>query len=110
MFAPKLAAVSTAAARFEKLFVFASTSEVYAGSLEHFGLPIPTPETAPLGLPDLGRPRTTYMLSKIYGEALCRHAGLPFTILRPHNLYGPRMGMAHVIPELHARATHIQAA
>ena len=86
-------------------FVFASTSEVYAGALEHFGLAIPTPETAPLGLPDLARPRTSYMLSKIYGEALCRHAGLPFTILRPHNVYGPRMGMAHVIPELLARAT-----
>lgn len=86
-------------------FVFASTSEVYSGALEHFGLPIPTPETAPLGLPDLARPRTSYVLSKIYGEALCRHAGLPFTIVRPHNVYGPRMGMAHVIPELLARAT-----
>ena len=25
---------------------------------------------------------------------------LPFTILRPHNFYGPRMGQSHVIPEL----------
>ena len=25
---------------------------------------------------------------------------IPFTIFRPHNIYGPRMGMAHVIPEL----------
>ena len=24
----------------------------------------------------------------------------PFTIFRPHNIYGPRMGMRHVIPEL----------
>jgi nucleoside-diphosphate-sugar epimerase len=86
-------------------FVFASTSEVYAGTLEHGELPIPTPETATLTLPDLARPRSSYMLSKIYGEALCRHAGIPFTILRPHNVYGPRMGMAHVIPELLARAT-----
>jgi len=44
------------------------------------------------------------MLSKIYGEALCRQAGAPFTIVRPHNLYGPRMGMQHVIPELLGRA------
>lgn len=85
-------------------FVFSSTSEVYAGTLEAFGLPIPTPETTPLAVTDLDRPRTTYMLSKLYGEALCQHAGVPFTILRPHNVYGPRMGMAHVVPELLRRA------
>jgi nucleoside-diphosphate-sugar epimerase len=85
-------------------FVFPSTSEVYAGTLQHFGIPIPTPETTPLTVPDLGQPRTSYLLSKIYGEALCHHAELPFTIIRPHNVYGPRMGMAHVVPELLARA------
>lgn len=87
-------------------FVFPSTSEVYAGTLESFGMKIPTPEDTPLTVADLGRPRTSYMLSKIYGEALCRHSGLPFTIVRPHNVYGPRMGMAHVIPELLDRAHH----
>jgi len=80
--------------------VFASTSEVYAGALANFTLPLPTPESAPLAVTDLSHPRTSYMLSKMYGEALCRHSGLPFTILRPHNIYGPRMGMAHVVPEL----------
>ena len=84
--------------------VFASTSEVYAGTLERYGLPFPTPESTPLTLPDLDRPRTAYMLSKIYGEMLCRHAGIPFTIVRPHNVYGPRMGLAHVVPELLQRA------
>jgi len=39
------------------------------------------------------------MLSKIYGEALLHQAGIPFTIIRPHNVYGPRMGLSHVIPE-----------
>ena len=39
------------------------------------------------------------MISKIYGEAMCHQSGLPFTIFRPHNIYGPRMGMAHVIPQ-----------
>jgi UDP-glucuronate decarboxylase len=85
-------------------FLFASTSEVYAGSLEHGALAFPTPEAAVLSLPDLSRPRTSYMLSKIYGEAMCRQAGVPVTIIRPHNIYGPRMGMAHVIPELLNRA------
>jgi UDP-glucose 4-epimerase len=87
-----------------KRFLFASTSEVYAGTLEHFTLPLPTPETTPLAIPALDHPRTSYMLSKIYGEAMCHAAGLPFTILRPHNVYGPRMGLAHVIPELLKRA------
>jgi nucleoside-diphosphate-sugar epimerase len=31
-------------------FVFASTSEVYAGTLQHFGLPFPTPENTPIAL------------------------------------------------------------
>ena len=85
-------------------FVFPSTSEVYAGTLAAFGMAVPTPESTPLAIDDPGRPRTAYMLSKIYGEALCRSAGVPFTIVRPHNVYGPRMGMAHVVPELLARA------
>jgi nucleoside-diphosphate-sugar epimerase len=89
---------------FLQRFVYPSTSEIYAGTLEHFDLPIPTPEATPLTVTDLGRPRTAYMLSKIHGEAMCRNAGVPFTIVRPHNVYGPRMGAAHVIPELLARA------
>jgi UDP-glucose 4-epimerase len=87
-----------------KRFLFASTSEVYAGTLERFTLPLPTPETTPLAISALDHPRTSYMLSKIYGEAMCHAAGLPFTIFRPHNVYGPRMGLAHVIPELLERA------
>lgn len=85
-------------------FVFASTSEVHAGTQAQFDLPVPTPEGAPVALPDLARSRSTYLLSKVYGEALCHHAGLPFTIIRPYNIYGPRMGMAHVVPELLQRA------
>lgn len=81
-------------------FVFPSTSEVYVGTQQFFELPIPSPETTPLTVSALDRPRTSYMLSKIYGEALCHHSGLPFTIVRPHNFYGPRMGLAHVIPQV----------
>ena len=79
--------------------LFASTSEVYSGTLENFGMQIPTPENTPLTINCLERKRTTYMLSKIYGEAMCIQSGLPYTIFRPHNIYGPRMGMSHVIPE-----------
>lgn len=84
--------------------LFASTSEVYAGTLNYYGLDFPTNETTPLTVSDLRHPRTSYMLSKIYGEALLRQSGVPFTIFRPHNFYGPRMGMSHVIPELLRKA------
>ena len=85
-------------------FLFTSTSEVYAGTLEAGLLPVPTPEDVPIVVPPRERPRTSYMLSKLYGEALCLASGLPVTIVRPHNFFGPRMGMAHVIPELLSRA------
>lgn len=87
-----------------KKFLFASTSEVMAGSLIHMNLTIPTPESFPLALTELSSARTSYMLSKIYGEAMCVHSKLPSVIIRPHNIYGPRMGMSHVIPELLKKA------
>lgn len=87
-----------------KRFVFASTSEVYAGTLKYYGLDIPTKEDTPLTINELEHPRTSYMLSKIYGEALLHQSDLPYTIVRPHNFYGPRMGMSHVIPELLRKA------
>jgi len=89
--------------------VFPSTSEVYAGTQQVFGIEFPTRETTPLTVGDFRQPRTSYMLSKIYGEALCHQAGIPFSIVRPHNVYGPRMGMAHVVPELLERAHYSMA-
>lgn len=91
-----------------KRFIFASTSEIYAGTLQYYEMEIPTPENTPLTITDMDKPRTSYMLSKIYGEALVRQSGLPYTIIRPHNFYGPRMGMAHVIPELLKKADSLQ--
>ena len=58
-------------------FVFASTSEVYAGTLKYHGLQFPTTEDTPLTVSDLRHPRTSYMLSKIYGEALLRQSTIP---------------------------------
>jgi UDP-glucuronate decarboxylase len=103
-----LSAVINASRRQQMLrrLLFASTSEVYSGTLQRYGLAFPTPETTPLTLPDLNEPRTSYLLSKIYGESMCLLSGLPVTVLRPHNFYGPRMGMSHVIPELLSRAFH----
>ena len=85
-------------------FIFSSTSEVYAGSLEKNLLEIPTKEDSIIVLSDSKKPRTSYMLSKIYGEAMCIHSDVPYLIIRPHNIYGPRMGMAHVVPQLIEKA------
>lgn len=91
--------------KLSRLF-FSSTSEVYAGTLKNFNLDIPTPENTALSLTELSHPRTSYMLSKIYGEAMSHQSKLPVTIFRPHNLYGPRMGMSHVIPEQLNKSHH----
>lgn len=78
--------------------VFSSSSEVY-------GLPteFPTPETAPLVVPDPTNPRWSYGVSKIAGELVvvnaARRHGFEHTILRYHNVYGPGMGWDHVIPQ-----------
>ena len=73
---------------------------MYAGSLKNKLLNFPTNEDNILSLYNLNNERGTYMLSKIYGEALCHFYKVPYTILRPHNIYGERMGISHVIPEL----------
>ena len=89
-----------------KRLIFTSSSEIYAGTLKKFGLKFPTPEETTLTLNKLDDQRSTYMMSKIYGEAMCHHSKIPFTIIRPHNIYGPRMGRSHVIPELFIKAQH----
>lgn len=84
--------------------IFSSTSEVYAGTLQYYGLVFPTKEDTPLTITNLDEARSSYMLSKIYGESMCINSMLPITIIRPHNFYGPRMGLSHVIPELMKKA------
>jgi UDP-glucuronate decarboxylase len=91
----------------ETLF-FSSTSEVYAGSVALGLAAVPTPEDVPLAVADAGAPRAAYAVSKIQGEAAVLQAGrargLRCVIGRYHNVYGPRMGADHVIPELALRA------
>ena len=87
-----------------KKILFSSTSEIYAGTLKNYGIDVPTNEEVKLTLDDITSPRTTYMLSKMYGESIFFNYGgkynIPFTIVRYHNVYGPRMGFIHVIPEM----------
>ena len=81
-------------------FIFFSTSEVYAETLKKKLIIFPTPETSKILIDENYGIRSTYMLSKLYGEYITYFSKLPITIFRPHNFYGPRMGMSHVIPEL----------
>src|ERR671934_267969 len=82
----------------------ASSTRTSCGGLA----PVPTGEDVPLVIEDAGAPRAAYAISKIAGEAAVRHAGrargLRWVIGRFHNVYGPRMGADHVIPELSLRA------
>ncbi len=91
----------------QKLF-FASTSETYAGGVTRGVVPVPTPEDVPLLVEDIAAPRFAYGVSKMLGEAAVVHSarakGFPAVIGRFHNVYGPRMGADHVIPELCLRA------
>lgn len=92
----------------QKVF-FSSTSEIYAGTLYHYDIPIPTPEDVNLTLLDVSSQRTSYMLSKMYGESIFFNYGqkydIPFTIVRYHNVYGPRMGFMHIVPEMFVKIT-----
>jgi nucleoside-diphosphate-sugar epimerase len=83
-------------------FVHVSSSTVFERA-EQF----PTREEH---LADCPVPRSAYGFSKLTGEVYCRAAhdehGLPYTICRPFNAYGPgelpadEPGIAHLVPDL----------
>jgi nucleoside-diphosphate-sugar epimerase len=87
-------------------FVYVSSSMVFERA-ELF----PTPEDY---LPQCPVPLSAYGYSKLTGEVYCRAAheehGLPFTICRPFNAYGPgempdaEPGIAHAVPDLIKKA------
>ncbi len=90
-----------------KNIAFSSSSEVYAGTISRYHEQIPTPETVPLCIDDIFNPRFSYGGSKIIGELLMINYTKKFDmtckIIRYHNIYGPRMGYEHVIPEFCTR-------
>ena len=81
---------------FQEAARIGATHVVYLSSAEVYGQPtresIPTPEDY-VGGPDLGDVRSIYAESKrmaeVLGAALSRETGIPFTAVRPWNLYGP---------------------
>ena len=88
--------------------IFSSSSEIYSGAgIAGFDLPLPTPEDVPAVIPDLSNPRFSYALTKMWGEAYAKYLASSkniFTIsVRFHNIYGPKMGYSHAIPQIISR-------
>jgi len=85
-------------------YVYFGSSESYAGGLDLGLIKLPTIEKVPLVVPDIENVRWSYGASKTLGEiaTISNHEQhkLNFLIVRLHNIYGPRMGIKHVIPDL----------
>ena len=87
-------------------FVYVSSSMVFERATQY-----PTTEEH---VWEVAMPRSAYGFSKLTGEVWCRAAhdehGLPFTICRPFNAYGPgempddEPGIAHAVPDLIRKA------
>lgn len=90
-----------------KRFVYTSTSEVYASLVDGNPELCPTPEDVSVGFRDLLNSRWSYGGAKLAGEIALLSAnkqmGIPFSIIRYHNVYGPNMGLDHVIPDFISR-------
>lgn len=79
-----------------------STSEVADGAAAAGVAELPAREDVPFVLARPHSPRSSYALSKLVGEQLLLFAGgggPRVRIGRYYNVYGPRMGNAHVIPQ-----------
>jgi nucleoside-diphosphate-sugar epimerase len=84
-------------------FILAGTPESYASTIDAGYASIPTPESVLLSISSSLEPRWSYAAGKIFAEVLVSNAnkqfGLNFLIVRFHNIYGPRMGPFHLIPD-----------
>jgi len=87
--------------------IFSSSSEVYAGSLKNGIGSIPTKEDIPLCIDDISNVRWSYGASKLLSEnaffSYNKNYEIKFSIIRFHNIYGPRMGYKHVMPQFMER-------
>jgi UDP-glucuronate decarboxylase len=83
-----------------------STSEVADGAGRTGLASFPMAEAVPFVLPDPRLPRASYALSKVVMETMFAQRSDEFQVRigRYHNIYGPRMGADHVIPQFIARA------
>ena len=82
-----------------KIILF-STSEVYSSLIKKNKVKFPIKEENDILIENKIISRDSYYLSKIFNEKLVQLSKSYYLIIRPHNIYGPRMGYSHVIPEL----------
>jgi len=80
-------------------FIFFCTSEVYNPQIK-VNKSAFLKEDTKIFLNEKTIDRDSYFISKIFGEKVCEFSNLDVISLRPHNIYGPRMGYSHVIPEM----------
>lgn len=85
------------------LFMYTGTPESYAGATDYFDYKLPTDEACPLVVPDVKNIRWSYANSKALGEQAVIASGLPYQIIVPNNIYGPRQ-KNHFVDEFIARA------
>ena len=87
--------------------LYASSSEVYAGAIKLGIGTVPTDEGVPICIDDISNVRWSYGISKALAEsalfAYSSRYSLRFSIIRYHNIFGPRMGLDHVIPQFSMR-------
>ncbi len=88
--------------------IYSSSSEVYSQSHLLGLLKVPTNENAIISFKQPINDRMSYGLSKFFGEfyltSFIKSNKIKGCIVRFHNIYGPRMGDKHVIPEFIDRA------
>ena len=86
-----------------KKYFFSSSACAYNKDLQN--------DTSITGLKEAdaypANPEDGYGWEKLFSERMCRHFtedfGLPTRVIRYHNVYGPRMGFKHVIPQVTQR-------
>ncbi|MEU1630944.1 NAD-dependent epimerase/dehydratase family protein [Streptomyces sp. NPDC020096] len=86
--------------------VFLSSTSEFADGAAQSGLaPFPTPEDVPFVLAEPRSTRASYALSKAVAESMVwyRAGQTRVRIGRYFNVYGPRMGHSHVIPQFIGR-------
>ena len=69
--------------------VFASTCEIFNGTVDAGYWPVPTNEQVPIMFDDITNPRWSYSIPKALGENLVANCGTPWLIIRYFNIYGP---------------------
>ena len=85
-------------------YLYFGSAESYAGGINLGLTNVPTAENVPLIIDNPRNVRWSYAASKTMGEiatvANLNQYGLDAKIFRVHNIYGPRMGFDHVVPDL----------